>query len=220
MPDCSVVQGSKLSTTLYTIYTLDTTKISRIMTDNDRYKEIVNKDVTNTNNPEHKSVGYIDDITHVTGLFDKEEQELYLNNLYSLLEKHYNNKRLQINGSKTQFLTIPRTNKDDYKIKLRINHNTMVSESEKIKILGFIQNKRNNMESHLNSMASKVGMTLAKLKPMLTYMPEEIKKRVISAKVKSLALYGCQLFIGQPQHILQRACAILMWINRKMFNNT
>ena len=106
MPDCSVVQGSKLSTTLYTIYTLDTTKIKEVMKDNERYKEIVKKELTPTNNPDHTSIGYIDDVTHVMGLEDKEEQECYLNDLYSLLEKHYNNKILQINGAKTQFLTI------------------------------------------------------------------------------------------------------------------
>ena len=36
MPDCLVVQGSKLSTTLYPIYTLAITKIKEVMKDNEK----------------------------------------------------------------------------------------------------------------------------------------------------------------------------------------
>ena len=75
------------------------------------------------------------------------------------------------------------------------------------------------MDTHLNSVAAKVGMLMNKLKPALTLMPDPIKKKVINSKVKSVATYGLQLTLGQPQSIIQRACAILMRINRKMFSN-
>ena len=89
-----------------------------------------------------------------------------------------------------------------------------------MKILGFIQNRRNTMDTHINSMASKIGLTLSNLKPALQYMSPEIKKRVITAKVKSIALYGSQLIIGQSQNTIQRACALIMRVNRAMHNNT
>ena len=76
------------------------------------------------------------------------------------------------------------------------------------------------MDTHLNSVAAKVEMLLSKLKPALTLMPDPIKKRIIIAKVKSIATYGMQLILGQPQSIIQRACAIMMRINRQMFSNT
>ena len=76
------------------------------------------------------------------------------------------------------------------------------------------------MDTHLNSVAAKVGMLLSKLKPALTLMPDPIKKKIITAKVKSVATYGMQLILGQPQSVIQRACAIMMNINRQMFTNT
>ena len=75
------------------------------------------------------------------------------------------------------------------------------------------------MDSHLNSLASKIGMTLANLKPTLQYMTREIKKRVVTAKVKSIALYGSQLVIGQSQSVIQCACVLIMRVNRAMHNN-
>ena len=45
LPDCSVVQGGKLSSTLYTIYTLDVTEVIEIMTNPTLYKEIVDSDI-------------------------------------------------------------------------------------------------------------------------------------------------------------------------------
>ena len=219
MPNCSVIQGSKMSSTLYTIYTLDSTKVDLIMKDPEKFKEIVKRDLVETNEPEHTTVGFVDDVTHVTGLNNKDEQEVYLNELYSLLINMYTNKRLQINGSKTKILTIINNKDDGSKIKIRIDDNNEISESETIKILGFQQNRRNTMDTHLNTVSSNVGMLLAKLKPALTYMPDPIKKRIIQSKVKSVATYGLQLIIGQPQSIIQRACAILMNINRKMFTN-
>ena len=76
------------------------------------------------------------------------------------------------------------------------------------------------MDSHLNYTASKIGMTLAKIRPVLEFVTQEQRKRIINSKVKSIALYGLPLIIGQPQSIVQRACAIIMRTNRAMLNNT
>ena len=103
MPDCSGVQGSKLSTTLYTVYTLDSTAVGEVMNDKNHYMEIVGKEPDEVESPDHNSIGYIDNVTHVTGTESKEDQEIYLNNLYPLLEKTYNNKKLQLQLRKLNF---------------------------------------------------------------------------------------------------------------------
>ena len=146
--------------------------------------------------------------------------ETYVNDLYCLLEKLNNNKKLQINGTKTQLLTIKDKDEDDHKIRIKVDENNYITESETMKILGFTQNRKNTMDSHLNRTASKIGMTLANLKPALKFMTPEIKKRVVTAKVKSIALYGSQLLIGQPQSVIQRTCVLIMRVNRAMHNNT
>ena len=87
------------------------------------YREIVNKSLTKLDNTEHASVGYIDDVSHVTAAETKEEVEIYVNELYQLLEKVNNNKKLQINGTKTQLITLENKNDDDFKIKIKVDNN-------------------------------------------------------------------------------------------------
>ena len=170
-------------------------------------------------NVDHVSVGYIDDVSHVVGLDTKEELEVYLEELYLLLEHMNHNKRLQINGGKTQVLTIENKREDDFKIRIKIDAATQVQESETIKILGFILNRRNTLDSHLNAVASKIGLALSKLKPALSFMSSDLRKRIVTAKVKPIATYGSQLVLGQSQNIIQRACALIMRANRAMFTN-
>ena len=75
------------------------------------------------------------------------------------------------------------------------------------------------MDMHLNTVAAKIGMTIAKLKPALPFIQKETIKRIITAKVKSIAHFGSQSIKGQPQNIIQRACAIIMRTNLEMFKN-
>ena len=53
------------------------------------------------------------------------------------------------------------------------------------------------MESHLNSIAAKVGLTLSKLKPALPYLTDKSKREIIGAKGKPIAVYGAQLMTNQ-----------------------
>ena len=220
LPDCSVIQGSTLSSDLYMIYTLDSTCVDNIMNNQSHFMRITNKPQNDHENVEHVSVGYIDDVSHVVGLDTKEELELYLEDLYSLLESMNHNKRLQINGGKTQVLTFENKREDDYQITINVDATTTVRESESIKILGFVINRRNSLDTHLNSVASKIGLTLAKLQPALKFMTPDLRKRIITAKVKPIATYGSQLVLGQSQQVIQRACALIMRVNRAMFVNT
>ena len=75
------------------------------------------------------------------------------------------------------------------------------------------------MDTHLNTVAAKIGMTLTKLRPALTYMSPKIRKRIIESKVKPIILYGSPLVLGQPQSVIQRACSIIMRVNKVMFSN-
>ena len=139
--------------------------------------------------------------------------------MYALLERVYSNKKLKINGSKTQFITITQANEDSRKIKLQIDENETLEETETMKILGFIQNRNNTMDTHLNAISAKVSMLLSKIRPAFPYLNEDTRKQIITLKVKSVALYGLQLVIGQSQSVIQRSSTILMRINRAMTSN-
>ena len=105
-----------------------------------------------------------------------------------------------MNGSKTCFITLESShdNLHPSKLKIRVDDVTLITEDECVKILGFYQNRRNNMDTQLNAISAKTGLLMSKLRPALPYLDEHTRKLLINSKVKSVALYGLNLMIGQP----------------------
>merc|ERR1711954_433095 len=194
------------------------TEMSEIMSNNSRYKEIVGKDLSSTENAKLEYCGYIDDVTHVAGTETKDDLEIYFQELYSLLTRGYSNKKLQMNGDKSAILTI-NNKEDDRKIKTTTESNRYIEECEVLKILGFHQNKANNMLQQVNATASKVALLWSKLKPAIPFMSESMRRMIVNSKIKSVALYGIQLMVGQNQTIIHKAEAILGRINKYMTFN-
>ena len=89
----------------------------------------------------------------------------------------------------------------------------IIHEAEALKILGFHLNCRNTMDTHLNATSSKISMILSKLKPALKHLTEKNRNKIISAKVKPVALYGIQLMLGQNQRIFHKAETVIMTTN-------
>ena len=100
-----MIQGGKLSSTLYTLYTIDVTEIKEIMKSNEAYREIVDEDMSITEQNDTESTGYIDNVNHVVSTNTKEDLEIKLNQIYNLLQNIYTNKKLQMNGDKSAFIT-------------------------------------------------------------------------------------------------------------------
>ena len=59
-PQCSVMQGSKLSALLYTIYTNEITNLHKIMND-DIYTKMTKHEKINFNDTDHITINYVDD---------------------------------------------------------------------------------------------------------------------------------------------------------------
>ena len=66
------------------------------------------------------------------------------------------------------------------------------------------------METHVNAMASKIGLSSSKLKPALAYLEDKNRKLIITSKVKPIAIYGLQMMLGQTQAITLKAKTIAM----------
>lgn len=97
-----------------------------------------------------------------------------------------------MNGSMTNFLTIASSHDatSTAKLQIKVDSNTSITKDDCIRILRFQQNRRNLMDTKLNFISSKVGMLMSKIGPALPFMEKNNRKRVIEAKVKSIALYG------------------------------
>ena len=88
--DCGVIQGSKFSGLVYTIYTNEVPILQEVLKD---------EEICNTFGAEHyKELPVKHDVVNFVGVDIKE----YTNNYFKLLEIYYNSQKLKINTDKTQ----------------------------------------------------------------------------------------------------------------------
>ena len=89
-----------------------------------------------------------------------------------------------------------------------------ITAKSSMKILGFKLNARASSESHLSKVKSKIGMELAKLKPMLKFMTLNDRKVILNSKLRSIIDYGLPLFMGKNEAVITKVEATYMSINR------
>ena len=88
-PKCSVIQGSKLSSMFYTLYTNEITKLYKIM-NYPLYKVITGDNQCTTEDILHTTSNYVDDSTNIIDSTNINSLQSYINNYYKLLERYYN----------------------------------------------------------------------------------------------------------------------------------
>ena len=86
------------------------------------------------------------------------------------------------------------------------------------KILGVHFNSSNNMESHMSSVASRIGLAFKKLKPFIVHASPKQRKTIINSKLRSIALYCSPLFFNESTHCKKRLESVLMTINKRIYN--
>ena len=104
-PDCSVIQGSKLSGLFYNIYTNEVPLLHKIM-DNELFTKITNEKITQFKNVSHETINFIDDSTSIIAFKETNQIKKYLENYYNLLHGFYNINRLKINPDKSTLLLV------------------------------------------------------------------------------------------------------------------
>ena len=102
----SVIQGSKLASLLYTIYTSEIPAIHKIMNNPDLYKEVTGKKIPIFNDIVHLTTSYVDDSSSVVGANDSEEFEKYVQGYFHLLNAFYSVNILKLNGDKTKMMMV------------------------------------------------------------------------------------------------------------------
>ena len=100
---CSVVQGSKLSAVLYTIYTNEIPLLYTLMSQ-DIYYALTHTQIPIVNDIKHTTVNYVDDSTSTISSKTAPELQTYLNHFCKLPESFYNINYLKINLYKTKFI--------------------------------------------------------------------------------------------------------------------
>ena len=204
--DCSVIQGSKLSSLLYILYTNEIPNLHKLIADQNLfycyYKLTKNKykllhDKIKDKCFNHLTINFIDDSTNLIS-YEKSDMLInYLTIYYDLLRNFYDINKLTINPDKTELLvsckTVLRT--DANKIKFNAD-NYLISQKENTKILGFIINNQLNHDKHINTLISKVNLRLHTINLIAKYMNNKIKIMVTNSLVISVIKYVLHLLIN------------------------
>ena len=218
--DKSVVQGSKMASLNYTIYTLDIGKIDELITNPETLKpnsepeeHIDEADETN-----HDSVSYVDDLSQLMANKSMLSLQTYIQKAYETSVEYFETNLLAINESKTELLIIPPRSEEDEEAYIMTGKGEVIASQNQIKILGVKFNTRNNMQSHVATLSSRVGMIFQKLKPYIKNAPQEQRKIILLSKLESVALYGAPLFFNESSYCIKRLELLLMRIYKWAYN--
>ena len=93
-PQCSCIQGSKMSSLLYIIYTNEIPLLSKIMHSNTLTTLTGNQPYTNDNDINTFTIQYVDDSTNMISSKDISVLQEYINTFFLLLESYYDINKL------------------------------------------------------------------------------------------------------------------------------
>ena len=212
--DKSVVQGSRLASDLYTVYTLDIGKLDLVIRDRELFSLLTQNPLPEL--PEHsqENVAFVDDLSQVVGIDNGMELQMVTQTLYELSVSYFLANLLAINCAKTEVLSVPYKPEESEDIVLMSHDGEYIVSKQEVKILGIHFNASNNMSTHISKTASRVGLAYKNMLPYLNHSNINQRKILIKSKIESIALYGSPLIFNETEHIQKRFFAILMKINK------
>ena len=89
-PESSVVQGSKLSGILYTLYVNEVPKLHNLLTDKETMEKIAKSEPVECTEIEHNTVQFVDDSNSAISFNNEDKANEYLQAYYNLLSGYYN----------------------------------------------------------------------------------------------------------------------------------
>ena len=214
-PPCSVVQGSKLSGFLYTIYSIEIPLIPQILKNQQIINTLFEMTIPNYYSIDHEVNQFVDDSSNVVGSETEEELGLYTTDFLKIMEIYYHINKLKLNAEKTKVMVTK--SKDTKKIKVTAPNGEEITADKSIKILGYWKNSRDNYETHINRITGIVTKRLSEIRPYLRCMNIKTRRKMIYSKVASIILYGIELYLGQTDEILHKITVLLMKCNKAIF---
>ena len=170
MPHCSVLQGSKMLSLLYAIFTIETVEVKKIMCDKSLFKMITGQDLQEHNIIDHKTFTYVDDTQHVVSSKNIDQLQNYMQDLHILLINLYKHNSLSINADKTEFMNFVQTHEEaESVLTITDDQGNLIKMKKTINILGYKVNKENNLEDHMAALMSRITLSHNKIKGQLRY---------------------------------------------------
>ena len=131
------IQGSKLSSLLYTLYINEVPLLSKLI-GTEIYRKLTGDSPINSNNiSDHTTIQYVDDSNNIITSDSSLGVAEYINKYFRMLESYYNLNKLKLNPDKSKLMLVCKPNKrqDISTISLVTSEHT-IEHVTKIKALG------------------------------------------------------------------------------------
>ena len=213
-PPCSVIQGSKMSGILYTIYTNEVGKLHHLLEDKEWLEEHI-KVKKEDYDVEHKVVNFVDDSNSVISFGDPTQVNHYLDRYFAILKFFYKQNKLLLNPEKTNLMIVARPAMKDEAEDVRIiAEKEEVTPKKVMKILGWEICEKLSMDTHLNQVIGKVKNMMARTNSIKGYMTEKQRLQFANAYMMSSLRYGVQFLVGQSSKTKAKYHAATMLVAR------
>ena len=213
-PSCSVIQGSKMSGMLYSLYTNEVGKLHKLLEDKEWVEEQL-KVRHEEYNAEHTVVNFVDDSNSLISFGDPTHANHYLDRYFRILILYYRQNKLLLNPEKTNVMIVarPATKREADDIRI-VTDTEEVKPKQTIKVLGWEMCENLTMDIHLNKVIGKVKNLMARAEEFKNYMTEKQRLRFANAYMVSSLRYGVQFLAGQNNKTRAKYHAATMLVAR------
>merc|ERR1712177_35322 len=212
---CSVIQGSKLSALLYTIYINEVTVLHKLM-GSDLYERITQESLpTKSEIIDHDIIQYVDDTNNVIYGNNAEEVENYSNAYFKLIESFYTINRLKLNPDKSRVMVICRPNRrEETKNFVLRAGKYVIEQKEKIKVLGVFFTTGLSNHANISNIISKVNFGMNTMREAFKFSDRNTKIIFLKSMVVSIFRYCSPILIDCDVKMMDKLQTLLMKCTR------
>merc|ERR1711895_312920 len=199
---CSVIQGSKLSALLYTIYINEVTVLHKLM-GTDLYGRITKETPIKSEIINHKIIQYVDDTNNVIYGNNAVEIENYSNSYFKLIESFYTINRLKLNPDKSRVMVVCRPNRrEETKNFVLKAGKYVIEQKDKIKVLGIYFTSGLSNHVNISNIISKVNFRMNTMREAFKFSDKNTKIIFLKSMVVSIFRYCSPILIDSEVKML------------------
>merc|ERR1712002_866864 len=211
---CSVIQGSKLSALLYTVYINEVTVLQRLMV-TDLYGQITKESPIESERINHDIIQYVDDTNNIIYGNNAVEVEKYSNAYFKLIERFYGINKLKLNPDKSRLMVVCRPNRrEETKNFVLTAGEYIIAQTEKIKVLGVFFTSGLSTHANISNIISKVNYRMYTMRAAFKFSNRNSKIIFLKSMVVSIIRYCSPILIDSEVKILDKMQTQLMKCTR------
>ena len=216
---CSCVQGSKISSILYTLYTNEVPLLYKLL-NSKWYNNITGENIVKFNNVQHLTVNFVDDSNSVITFNDQNQAKTYLESYYKLLHNFYNINKLKINPDKTSLLLNYKPKHSQHFKNFKFYANGYEITPQKIiKILGSYIREDLKMDTQVGKLAAQLHNRIFEMKKLNKFTDFKTRLSFLNAYVIGKLNYILPIYMHANKKLKDKLHKVLMTAARCAIGN-